>query len=666
MKLLSLRRAAAICACTAVLAPTSVTYSQEIVPPGEVMVVDMVPPDRGAETVRDSEPNVAVNPANPMQIAGSAFTPASPGSKAPIYVSTDGGLHWRLNPILPFNNTQTGTGDITLRFGSSSNVLYVAALKKTGSGSSASYELKILRSLDFTSRSLMEYLVDSDEAVDQPWVQAMSASDGAGASQDRVYVGYSDLNGAGMSTPTIQRSLDAASSSPQPFEMRRLSLDRPGTCTNAGGPARLALHRDGTVYAAFFQFTGACDTHGTANLVVARDDHWAEGAFGDVFQDLTDPTDSRNGRIVAQGIPIPWIVVETPNPPPRLGGQRVTGHISIAVDPSDSHRVFVAWGQGTSASDYALHLRSSSNGGKDWSDDLITVADAVNPSVAIDDRGTVGFLYQALVDGDQWETHFLSSAGDFATSSTTDLTLHRGPFPSSDNHPIDQGGGQLGDYNYLMAVGANFYGVFSGNNDPATVDYPLGITYRRGTDPATGRLRAPDGSLVKASIDPFFFVAADPIAIDMCVSHPQQCNSNPVLAKNLIKLSCQIPGCIVLDSVANNCQVKFTCPGCTKQGLCPPYYHFYLDGMKDVWRVGIFDGDGKPVPHRQFKTRTGVVLSFRPLEKDFVPGIIGAYRLAFEMGPKGTVGSVYPVKARLVRSSRPYKPEDPQVIKPPG
>ena len=35
----------------------------------------MIPQSMSNETNQDSEPNLAVNPANPLQIAGSAFTP---------------------------------------------------------------------------------------------------------------------------------------------------------------------------------------------------------------------------------------------------------------------------------------------------------------------------------------------------------------------------------------------------------------------------------------------------------------------------------------------------------------------------------------------------------------------------------------------------------------
>ena len=40
----------------------------------QVTVVNMIPLAQSGETNQDSEPNLAVNPANPLQVAGSAFT----------------------------------------------------------------------------------------------------------------------------------------------------------------------------------------------------------------------------------------------------------------------------------------------------------------------------------------------------------------------------------------------------------------------------------------------------------------------------------------------------------------------------------------------------------------------------------------------------------------
>ena len=100
-----------------------------------VSVVNMIPHSLSGESLTDSEPNLAVNPSNTQQIAASAFTPdPMAGPNAPIYLSTDGGQTWVLNSIVPGGNPTHGTNDITLRFGSASNVLYAATLRGDESG----------------------------------------------------------------------------------------------------------------------------------------------------------------------------------------------------------------------------------------------------------------------------------------------------------------------------------------------------------------------------------------------------------------------------------------------------------------------------------------------------------------------------------------------------
>lgn len=77
-------------ALTLLLMVTPVTTAQ-------VTVRNMIPRSWSAETNQDCEPNLAVNPANPLQIAGSAFTfdtattTTMVGNLAPIFVSSDGG-----------------------------------------------------------------------------------------------------------------------------------------------------------------------------------------------------------------------------------------------------------------------------------------------------------------------------------------------------------------------------------------------------------------------------------------------------------------------------------------------------------------------------------------------------------------------------------------------
>src|SRR5258705_361868 len=82
------------------------------------IIVNMIPKALSFETNQDSEPTIAVNPANPLQIAASAFTPdPGGGNLAPIYVSTDGGNTWVLNSIVPSDAASgSATADITVAF----------------------------------------------------------------------------------------------------------------------------------------------------------------------------------------------------------------------------------------------------------------------------------------------------------------------------------------------------------------------------------------------------------------------------------------------------------------------------------------------------------------------------------------------------------------------
>ncbi len=95
-----------------------------------IKVVNMIPASLSSEANQDAEPNLSVNPANPMQIAATAFTgdTSHPG-KAPIYISTDGGDTWQINSIVPHGNTSIGTGDITIRFATTGNTLYAGDLR---------------------------------------------------------------------------------------------------------------------------------------------------------------------------------------------------------------------------------------------------------------------------------------------------------------------------------------------------------------------------------------------------------------------------------------------------------------------------------------------------------------------------------------------------------
>ncbi|WP_233860285.1 choice-of-anchor D domain-containing protein [Paraburkholderia sp. HD33-4] len=172
------------------------------------------------------------------------------------------------------------------------------------------------------------------------------------------------------------------------------------------------------------------------------------------------------------------------------------------MDPNDDQRVFIAYVTGTGASDDILHLRWSSDGGKNWSTDARSISVAKNPGVAINTLGMVGFVYQQVV-GANWTTILEVSDNGFV-SGFSSHTLASTPTNAPSPTPVMAT--YLGDYIKLQAVENDFYGIFSASNAPVKANFPSGVTYQRNVDWSTQTLLGNDGvTPVAVSIDPFFF-----------------------------------------------------------------------------------------------------------------------------------------------------------------
>jgi hypothetical protein len=453
----------------------------------EVVVVNMIPEALSGETNSDSEPFIAVNPADPQRIAASAFTPdpVPDGSTFPIYVSADGGQTWALHPVVPAFPIPD---DITLRFSASTSHLY-AAVRKDG--------LKVSRSSDPDLQAPMS-VIHTAQFCDQPYIDAATVPAGPSAGQDRIYIGRGSAGDApGQSTLAIDLSLDAAAASPA------FSSAYPDTRALIAGAYQIrpAIHPDGTIYGLFYSWLGTSAGMWLARVIVVRDDVWGVG-YPKPFTTLKDPSDNQPGRFVT---PMP---ITYPDGPP-LGQERLGGELAIAVDPRDSRIVYVAWADQQGAGPYTLHVRASTNKGQDWSGDLRTILNAQNPALAVNSRGKIAFLYQQLTDGPggaRWETHLQRSAD---TVGWQDLLLATMPADAPAGDSLV--GTYLGDYLSLMAVGKDFYGIFSMSNLPDFENYldnfPQGVAYQRKKDfdsqPHT--LLDVDGATpVMSSIDPFF------------------------------------------------------------------------------------------------------------------------------------------------------------------
>jgi hypothetical protein len=458
-----------------------------------VLVVNMIPRSLSGEENQDSEPTIAVNPANPLQIAGSAFTPdPGGGPRAPIYISGDGGQTWTLNAIVP-SSVQDGsiTADITVSFGSSSNILYAGIIRLPFPDDRT--RLNILRTKNFQSATAMDVLVDrTGNGVDQPYVQATTMTDGPDKGKDRLYVGDNDFSAPGGKTATIDQSLNAGASAPT---FKSVRIESRKTAGQDGPTIRPVIHKDGTVYAILHSWRtfNSRTGKGTADIVVVRDDKG--GASTAPFTSLIDPGDGKAGIRVALGTQF--------NFNGFLGQQRTGGDVSIAVDPNNSSILYIAYNDDQGPI-YALHVLRSTDRGQTWSPQLRNIPNALNGALAINNKGTVGFLYQQLTGtgaGQKWVTK-LELSRDGATWNP--ITLAQTPA----NEPGKIFDPYLGDYDHLMAVGKDFYGIFSANNMPDKANFPQGVVYQRNANFNTRTLLNVDNvTPVHVSIDPFFFKA---------------------------------------------------------------------------------------------------------------------------------------------------------------
>lgn len=469
---------------------TRTAAAEKITAPANLLLVNMIPRSLSHETNQDSEPTLAVNPLNPQQIVGTAFTPDPMGGPtAPIFVSIDGGQTWTLNSIVP---SETQTGDICVGFGPTSGKLYAGILRLP----SRDTRLSILRSDNFQSSNLMTVLVDRT-GVDQPFLQAAPAS--GATSPDRVYVGNNDFGASNGQTSTVDFSLNGAVAK---AKFKKTRIESRATAQQNGPQVRPACHADGTVYLAYMGWrstTGDWRANTlvvTGDVVIVRDDNSGNGSKP--FLDLLDSDDGKAGRRIVQGIRFPFNSSEVGVP----GQQRLGGDLAIAVDPTNSSIVYVAWAD-LQAGVYTLHVRRSKDRGVTWSSsDLVTLPRGVNPALAVNNAGKIGLLCQQLKGTGstlRWVTHFQRSTDG---ASWNDMVLCDAPA----DRPVAEFSPYLGDYDFLLAVGKDFYGIFSANNTPDMKHFPSGVRYQRNANFTTRTLLALDNTTpVAVSIDPFFF-----------------------------------------------------------------------------------------------------------------------------------------------------------------
>jgi hypothetical protein len=441
-----------------------------------VRVVDVIPEKYSNEGNENYEPSIAVNPANPKEI----LIAAAGVDHWRLFHSFDAGENWELDfelPERPFAQS--------LAFGGQGDIYRVVANEHA--------TISVLRISD--SPDTLLNAVDLRKKVDQPWLHLFNQKEGS----NWLYVTYNDWVEAGE-LAVVDVIPNAFAPQATSTHVRLDPRVEKKLYKRDGYEIRPTTHPTGRVYVAYKGWTNAStDTRVIADVLVARDDDWGRGGF----KALLDPNDNLAGCKAVTGV-----LIKDSERAGHLGGQRVANDLDIAVDPNNSDNVYIVWGDNQGIdSGYILHVRSSRDGGKTWSEDLFAVESADLARLAISCDSVIGLMYQQLIQDNQgfweWETHLRRSSDGISWES--DLVLGRTATKA----------GFLGDFAGLVSVGKNFYGVFPAVNTPdpanfpatpATESTPNGARFlRKVTKTEPWNLIGDNGQNVDNSVDPFFF-----------------------------------------------------------------------------------------------------------------------------------------------------------------
>src|SRR5205085_3113081 len=112
-----------------------------------------------------------------------------------------------------------------------------------------------------------------------------------------------------------------------------------------------------------------------------------------------------------------------------VGQQRIGCDLAVAVDPTDSATVWVAWCErvgGPGGTDWTLQIVQSTDRGQSWSNAPRTITNAKNPALAVNTDRLLGLLYQQLTDDQRWSTTLELTSDEWA-SDYESIVLHSAP-----------------------------------------------------------------------------------------------------------------------------------------------------------------------------------------------------------------------------------------------
>jgi hypothetical protein len=409
--------------------PPTPVPTEQLPPPLIDVASDTTDPSHFADT----EPSIAVNPADPQDIAIVTFSePWGPGEKAPVWRSSDGGKTWRKERMLPqIDPGFGGPADQALTF-SAAGRLFLVTLGADG----PRLRNKILR----PGSSPGELLLGAGFGDDQPQLGLQRAS---GTCAARIYSAWLDTqNGGGKSMVTASNDEGAN------VQSAAAGHSLPNRTT------RLAVGQN-QAYVIFKARVpnSVSDGFEKARFMVRRSDDCGKkwnGLGGDGVS-VTGTTEATT-----------FFTTEFGNPAKGKVARARSSDAWIATGTDGA--VYAVYVNRDSSGFGQLFVARSSDQGRTWSSKRVTdgTHHSAYPEIAVAANGTVGVLYVDYDDSGAktiFRHRFARSFDQGGTWSDEILqSLDPGPLDNADNKFL------WGDYQGLTAEGNAFYGVFSGES----------------------------------------------------------------------------------------------------------------------------------------------------------------------------------------------------------
>lgn len=412
-----------------------------LAPPPQVLaqatIVDIATDLTDPSNLADTEPSIAVNPVNPMEIAIVSFSENwGPGIAAPVWKSTDGGTTWgKVFQIPEPVAGLPGPGDQKIAFDNAGN-LYVAEL-----GFPPRQDF-IYRQTGGPNALLTPGAVYGD---DQPHLDVDRAATSPCFNQ--LYSPWLNFN------LTNERSTVSASNN-QGAATNNVAAGDNSTFPNR--TTRIAIAANGAAYIIYKTREGSAGGNfENAHFRVNRSDD-----CGATWTGLGGTAGvSVHGAAAVQT----FFTTSFGNPAKGKVARARSSDAWIAADPGDGD-VYAAYVDQDGSGFGQVYVARSTNQGATWTSTRVTDGNnhSAFPEIAVADNGAVGVLY---VDFDDSGTNtifrhrFARSFDDGAT--WTDQVLQ-----SMDPGPLANAvsGFLWGDYEGLTALGNQFYGVFTGES----------------------------------------------------------------------------------------------------------------------------------------------------------------------------------------------------------